>query len=246
MPMFLRLECPGCKSVLQIEESLAGKQGKCIHCGHKIVVPGGKANPPGAPSPPSQTSRPPAPPPPPGAPAPRPAASTEPQPVLFLTEASPEAMVRELHDRNKSAVLLVFEPSPDGSYDLMEVPDAKLKCVATEDITQPRFAQLLASFAQRFAGRKQAARPPEGSMVGRLSGEFPDPMAPYELKGDQLGCSLEDFKKKYARFTSDGRQDLPICSDQGWSAGRVELHGENWHRRAGIIHARVDHPNDDN
>ena len=34
--MFLRIECPGCKAVLQVEESLAGKQGKCIHCGHKI------------------------------------------------------------------------------------------------------------------------------------------------------------------------------------------------------------------
>ncbi len=37
-PMFLRIACPGCKAVLQVEQ-LAGKQGKCIHCGHKIVVP---------------------------------------------------------------------------------------------------------------------------------------------------------------------------------------------------------------
>ena len=37
--MFLRIECPGCKAILQVEEALAGKQGKCIHCGHRIIVP---------------------------------------------------------------------------------------------------------------------------------------------------------------------------------------------------------------
>jgi hypothetical protein len=249
--MFLRIECPGCKAVLQVEEALAGKQGKCIHCGHKIVVPGGNpsasaiSSPPAQPAPPSTIAAAPTPPPRPATPS-GPAAAPAPAPVLFLAEASPEAMVRELHDRNKSALLLVFEPSAEGSYDLADVPDAKLKCVATEDITQARFAQLIASFAKRFAGRKQAARPPEGSMVGRLSGEFTDPNAPYELKGDPLGMSLADFKQKYARFTPDGRQDLPICSDQGWGMGKSELHSENWHRRAGIVHARVDHPHDDN
>jgi hypothetical protein len=213
--MFLRIECPGCKAVLQVEESLAGKQGKCIHCGHKIVVPGGSPPPP-------------------------------PSPVLFLTEASPEAMVRELHDRNKCAMLLVFDPPADGSYDLANVPDAKFKCIATEDVTPAKFAQLVASFSKRFSGRKPAAKPPEGSMVGRLSGEFGDPQAPYELKGDQLGMTLADFKQKYARTTPDGRQDLPICSDQGGIAAKADLHTENWHRRAAIVHARVDHPQEDN
>jgi hypothetical protein len=245
--MFLRIECPGCKAVLQVEESLAGKQGKCIHCGHKIVVPGGN---PQAAAPPStiasrsaasSTTVSPAPSPPPPA-----AAPAAPPPVLFLTEATPEAMVRELFDRNKSALLLVFEPSSDGSYDLAEVPDTKLKCIGTEDLTPQRFAQLAASFAKRFAGRRPAQKPPEGSMVGKLSGEFLDPNAPYELKGDPLGMTIADFKQKYARFTPDGRQDLPICSDAGWGMGKSELHAENWHRRASIVHARIDNPHDDN
>src|SRR5262249_35037116 len=68
----------------------------------------------------------------------------------------------------------------------------------------------------------------------------------FELKGDRLGMSIEDFKKKYARFTNDGRQDLPICSDQGWGGGRVDLHSEAWHRHAVIIHARIDNPAEDN
>jgi hypothetical protein len=58
--------------------------------------------------------------------------------------------------------------------------------------------------------------------------------------------TMEDFKSKYARFTPDGRQDLPICSDMPGYIGKADLHGEAWHRRASIIHARVDNPLEDN
>jgi len=223
--MFLRIECPGCKAVLQVEEALAGKQGKCIHCGKKIIVPSESG-----PAAPVSTAPPP--------------------PVPFLTEASPEAMIRELHERRKSALLLIFEPSADGSYDLADVPDAKLKCIATEDVSQARFIQIAASFGKRFLTKKPAEKPavaaPEPSVVGKLSGTAQGPDEPYELKGDPLGMSLADFKQKYARFTQDGRQDLPICSDMPGYIGKADLHGEAWHRRAGIIHARVDNPLEDN
>ena len=222
--MFLRIECPSCKAVLQVEESLAGKQGKCIHCGHKIIVPSQSGPAPSAP--PSSAA-----------------------PILFLTEASPEAMIRELHERKKSAMLLVFEPSADGSYDLADVPDAKLKCIATEDVNQARFAQLAASFGKRFIAKKPATKPvppAEASVIGKLGGMPQGPDEPYELKGDPLGMKLADFKQKYARFTQDARQDLPICSDQPGYIGKADLHGEAWHRRAGIIHARVDIPLEDN
>ena len=211
----MQIECPGCKAVLQVEEALAGRQGKCIHCGHKIVVPAKNG---------TQVAAPPA------------------APVQFLTEASPESMVRELHDRDKSALLLVFEPTADGSYDLATVPDAQLKCIATEDITPARFAQLAASFTKRFAARKPAAQPPAGQLGAVTLG----PNEPYELKGDQLGMTISAFKERYARFTSDGRQDLPICSDQPGYVGKADLHGEAWHRRAKIVHARIDLPHEDN
>lgn len=236
--MFLRIECPSCKAVLQVEEALAGKQGKCIHCGHKIIVPSQSGPALSVPVPP-------------------------PPPVPFLTEASPEAMIRELHERRKSALLLVFEPSPDGSYDLADIADNKLKCVATEDITIERFGQLVASFSRRFAPRRPAApsasvadadapvaaapvQPPQGSMVGKLSGTVQGPDDPFEIKGDQLGMSMAEFKTKYARFTPDGRQDLPICSDMPGYIGKADLHGEAWHRRANIVHARVDIPQEEN
>ena len=240
--MFLQIECPGCHAVLQVEESLAGKQGKCIHCGHKIVVPsksGLAVSAQGAASAPV-------------------AASAPPPPVLFLTEATPEAMIRELHERKKSALLLVFEPSPEGSYDLADVPDAKIKCIATEDINQPRFMQLVNSFGKRFTMRKPAppaaaapaAAPsgisPDSSMVGRLSGTDHGPDQPYEIKGDPLGMALADFKQKYARFTHDGRQDLPVCSDMPGYIGKAELHCEGWHRKANIVHGRVDNPAEEN
>jgi DNA-directed RNA polymerase subunit RPC12/RpoP len=244
--MFLRIECPGCKAILQVEEALAGKQGKCIHCGHRIIVPNqsGVAI--------SAQPLPTSPPPPPVAPPPPPVAAipASPLPVQFLTEASPESMVRELFDRKKSALLLVFEPGEDDSYDLADVPDNKLKCIATEDINQARFAALVESFGKRFAPRKPAQRAP-GSASGDfgqsgigLGGGGGDQL--FELKGDRLGMSLEDFKKRYARFTNDGRQDLPICSDQGWGGGRTDLHSEAWHRQAGIVHGRIDNPSEDN
>ena len=236
--MFMRIECPGCNAVLQVEEALAGKQGKCIHCGHKIIVPSQSGMAHSVPVPP-------------------------PPPVPFLTEASPEAMIRELHERRKSALLLVFEPSPDGSYDLANIADNKLKCVATEDITLENFGELVASFSRRFAPRKPAApvaeagaaptgsgpvvpAQPQGSMVGKLSGTVQGPDDPYEIKGDQLGMSMAEFKTKYARFTPDGRQDLPICSDMPGYIGKSDLHGEAWHRKANIVHARVDNPLEEN
>ena len=38
----MQLECPNCKATLQVPDEMAGKQGKCIHCGHRLVVPGAK------------------------------------------------------------------------------------------------------------------------------------------------------------------------------------------------------------
>ena len=169
-------------------------------------------------------------------------------------------MIRELHERRKSALLLVFEPSPEGSYDLADVPDAKIKCIATEDINSrgsPNWSPASASVslsrkpaATRAVHRTQSASAPApsrrrrtaSSMVGRLSGTVHGPDEPYEIKGDWLGMTMADFKQKYARFTPDGRQDLPICSDMPGYIGKAELHGEAWHRKANIVHARVDNP----
>jgi hypothetical protein len=184
-----------------VPDELAGKQGKCVQCGHKLTVP-------------------------------RRASVGGLSPTLF--EATPEAMVRELYRRQQSALLLMFPVPPEGNYDLANVPDADLKCIATEDINQARFLQLAASFASRYAPRKK--------------GSASDPaieIRPYELKGDSLGMSLDEFKQKYAR-SGEGGVRLPLCSDTAWGTNKASLRSEPWHREANIIHARIDLPAEDN
>ncbi|HVT30504.1 MAG TPA: hypothetical protein VHE81_21015 [Lacipirellulaceae bacterium] len=206
--MPIQLECPGCKTTLQVPDDMAGKQGKCIHCGQRVTVPG-KAS--------ASVS-----------------SISGLAPSLF--EASPESMVRELHRRQQSALLLIFKPSDDASYDLTNVPESDLKCIATEDINQARFAQVVEGFAKRFAPRRKG---PAGSSSVTLDEQL------YELKGDRLGMTLEEFRGKYNR-SGDGGQRLPLCSDTAWGANKASLHPEPWHRAAGIVHARIDLPSEDN
>ncbi|HEX5470690.1 MAG TPA: hypothetical protein VFW73_02335 [Lacipirellulaceae bacterium] len=206
--MPIQLECPGCKTTLQVPDEMAGKQGKCIHCGQRLTVPG-KAS--------ASVS-----------------SIGSVAPSLF--EANPESMVRELHRRQQSALLLIFTPSKDGGYDLANMPDADLKCIATEDINQARFAQVVEGFAKRFGPRRRIQA---GSSSTTLDEQL------YELKGDRLGMTLEEFRGKYNR-SGDGGQRLPLCSDTAWGANKASLHSEPWHRAAGIIHARIDLPTEDN
>jgi hypothetical protein len=161
-----------------------------------------------------------------------------------LFEATPEAMVRELHRRQHSAILLIFQPSEDGTYDLSNVPDAELKCIATEDINQSRFAQVVEGFAKRFAPRKKS-QSAGSSVIGSSGGGAAPGDQFYELKGDRLGTSLEEFKGKYNR-SGEGGQRLPICSDTAWGANKASLESEPWHQAAKIIHARIDLPTENN
>jgi hypothetical protein len=201
--MPIQIECPGCKALLQVPDELAGKQGKCVQCGHKLTVPG------------------------------RASFSSGLAPTLF--EAAPEAMVRELYRRQLSAMLLYFPTPADGSYDLANVPDDQLKCIATEDVNQARFAELAASFAKRYGPRKKPGSSSSMSLEDLL----------YELKGDRLAMSLEDFKQKYAR-SGEGGTKLPLCSDTAWGANKASLHSQPWHRQANIVNARIDLPAEDN
>lgn len=212
----MQLECPGCKATLQVPDEMAGKQGKCIHCGHRLVVPGARPSVSGL-----------------GL------GST-------LFEATPESMVRELFRRQQSAVLLIFQPSEDGNYDLSNVADADLKCIATEDINQARFAQVVAGFAKRFGPRQKSPSASSTVIGGTLAAAVQAPADQlYELKGDRLGTSLEEFKGKYNRG-GEGGQRLPICSDTAWGANKASLRSEPWHQMAKIIHARIDLPAENN
>jgi hypothetical protein len=202
--MSIQIECPGCKATIFVGEELAGKQGRCVQCGHKLTVPGQPA---------------------------RASASGGLSPTLF--EATPESMIRELHRRQLSAFMVVFPVPKDGAYDLANVPAAELKCVATEDINQLRFVDLVAGMARRFApGRKSVTLPTVEEQL-------------YELKGDRLGMTLDEFKEKYAR-SGEGGVKLPLCSDTAWGVNKVSLRAEPWHTQAGIVNARIDLPAEEN
>jgi hypothetical protein len=205
LAMPIQIECPGCKAIIQVADELAGKHGKCIQCGHRVTIPAR-----------AQASN-----------------LGNVSPAVF--EATPEVMVRELYRRQQSAMLLVFPTPEDGSYDLAKVADGDLKCIATEDINQSRFAELVTSFMKRFGPRKQGAPARQPTTEELL----------YQLKGDRLGMSLEEFKQKYHRQVEGGYK-LPLCSDTAFGANKAALHAEPWHREAGIVNARVDLPAEDN
>jgi hypothetical protein len=60
--------------------------------------------------------------------------------------------------------------------------------------------------------------------------------APYALKGDRLGMSLQAFKAKYRRTFNAGKPyEAPFCRDDV----------EPWHRKANIITASVTFPFED-
>lgn len=203
--MPIQVECPGCKATLNVPEEMAGKTGKCVHCGQRVLVPASEKKSLGG-----------------GL-----------MPNLF--EATPEQMVRELSARQESALLLVFRPAEgSGSYDLTEIADSEIKCIATEDINAARFAELIASIEKRFGAKKKGAA------------TKPVVDEPYELKGDRLGSSLYDFKQKYARNVEGTSATLPLCSDTAWGANKASLHSEPWHKDAGIVYARIDLPTEDN
>lgn len=221
--MPIQIECPGCKNTLNVPDELAGKQGKCIHCGQRLTVPGK----PVAGSTGNATG---------GNGGGSAVGGSSGSLSSGLFEATPEAMVRELYRRQQSALLLVLPTPEDGAYDLSKVADSDLKCIVTEDINQARFAQLVASFIQRFAPRKKgqpaAAAPTPEEML-------------YELKGDRLGMTLDEFKEKYQR-SGEGGVRLPLCSDTAWGANKASLRAEPWHARENIINARIDLPAEDN
>ena len=203
--MPIQLECPGCKATLTVPDDAAGKAGKCIHCGQRVVVPGSPT---------------------------LPAKSLGGGLMSTLFEATPESMVRELSRRQESAILLVFRPE-EGSYNLEDIPESEIKCIATDDINAARFVEVVESFAKRFGPRMKISGVPSG-------------LVPYELKGDRLGMELEDFKQKYARSVEGTSAQLPRCSDTAWGANKAALHAEPWHKDAGIVYARVDLPAEDN
>jgi len=150
-----------------------------------------------------------------------------------LSQASPDEIVNEFSTRGRSAVLVLFETPDSDEYELHTLANAKIRIYSTTDMDDAKKLRALTNIGRIAAGVDQA-RTDSSSIL--------TPQAAFELKGDPLGMSLSDFKKKYARKTSGVGLPLPWCSSDSPGQPIEALLVERWHSQCGIIHARVDLP----
>jgi predicted Zn finger-like uncharacterized protein len=153
-----------------------------------------------------------------------------------LRQATPEQMVAELTRRRQGALLTVFGTLPTQPLKLDALFAGQVRCYATQGMDTGDVRQVLTRMAQ------------SGQTSDRLqihAGSAPEASQLHSLKGDVLGMRLEDFKKKYHRKSTIG-VTLPWCSDATPKQLHRELLSEAWHHRAGIVHARVDFPAEQN
>lgn len=73
---------------------------------------------------------------------------------------------------------------------------------------------------------------------------------PYDLKGDRLGMSLQEFKMKYRHKPQGDSREAPFCSDRRDDAAREKdpnpfLGEQAWHPKAKIVNARITFPFED-
>jgi hypothetical protein len=64
----------------------------------------------------------------------------------------------------------------------------------------------------------------------------------YELKGDRLGMSLHDFKRKYYRIVPGHDKSAPFSSDHRPNSEISTLLAEEWHTAANVVHCSIEFP----
>jgi len=201
--MSIQILCPECNTVLQVDEKLAGKKGKCPKCSAVVEIPGVDC-------------------------------TNSLNAQRLLHDASPREMVNELHRRRKSAILALYDSPEATEYKLSELPNTKVDCLGTEDMDVKQLRQVLEDLA-KLANSESA---------GGMGIETKDQDQLYELKGDQLGMTLDEFKSKYARQVGNLPHPMPWCSDSAPGRVLADLYTETWHAQAGIVHGRIDLPSE--
>src|SRR5215213_98829 len=217
----IRVQCTQCGTALQVRVEMAGQQGRCPKCGATIEIPAASlvASP--------TTS-----------PAAAPPAAVTPVSAapLPLSAATAPDMLTEILRRKKSAVMIVFETPTDGSYALSRKVEADVRCYGTADMSDAQLMEVLAQLGHMSQGMRNQkggfGLQPEGLPL------------PYELKGDRLGMTLDEFKSKYARRI--GAMTMPYCSDNCPGQANPNLWSEPWHVAAGLINGRIDLPSENN
>ena len=221
--MSIALECPGCDTPFAVDDSFAGRRGTCKNCGAKISIPGLESL--------SEIG------------APDPAKDAAQVGKMPLANASPAQIVAELARRKMSAVLAYSDPvAPDEivEADLLDSGAETrrvLHTLKTADLSGDHVCQLFARLAEQ-AKREQAARV--------AAADLDSPKELFELKGDWLGMTLDEFKKKHYRKLSGIGRVMPWCSDESPGRDIPELFAEPWHASAGIVSGRIDLPAENN
>jgi len=155
---------------------------------------------------------------------------------LSLADATPDDMAAELSRRDRSAVLVMFDTPDSGVYELRDLMNAKVRCYSTNDMDDSKTLQALGSLGRIAQGIDQSREPDSVLMNEKL----------LDFKGDRLGMSLADFKKKYKRKTGGIGMALPWCSSDSPGQRLQGLLSETWHSKCGIVHARIDLPVENN
>jgi hypothetical protein len=145
-------------------------------------------------------------------------------------------MLAEIFRRKKSAVMVVFETPASGSYEISLQPDANVRCYRTEDMSDAQLMQVLEHVGHMSQGRR--------NQKGGIGLQPDAEVLAFELKGDRLGMTLDDFKAKYARKM--GSITLPYTTESCPGQSNAALWSEPWHMAAGLINARVDLPSEGN
>lgn len=65
---------------------------------------------------------------------------------------------------------------------------------------------------------------------------------PFDLKGDQLGMSLGEFKEKYNRVVKGSVTPAPFCSSDRPGSDISTLLSESWFDKAGVVTCRTNFP----
>jgi hypothetical protein len=154
--------------------------------------------------------------------------------VIPLGQAMAPDMLRELHRRKKSAVMVVFDTPTDGSYLISRKPEANVRVYGSPDMNDAQVMQVL----EQIGHMSQGVQNQKGGF-----GLQPEATPlPFELKGDRLGMSLDEFKTKYSRQV--GGMLLPYCSDSSPGQSNPTLWSEPWHASMGLVNGRIDLPSE--
>jgi hypothetical protein len=156
--------------------------------------------------------------------------------TLPLGYALAPDILAEISRRKQSAVLVVFDTPAQGAYALSRQAGANVCCYRTGDMGDAQLALVLGELARMTPGAKNAKG---GTMLTPLQPELP-----LDFKGDRLGMTLPEFKARHARTV--GKFVLPYASDFTPGQANTSLWSEAWHAAAGIVHARVDLPSENN